>query len=301
MRNVMDPGRVRQNLIMIDDICYSHVEDLAGKPLELTMSLMTAFGGPGQPMPPKSPVILWVNGCGWRAPYALRNMMAPELVFLADCGYIVASVYYRTSDQGKFPAQMVDIKTAIRFLRASADKYHIDPDRIGIYGRSAGGHLASFAAMNTEDFLSDEWSGYSSSVQAACDLFGPVDMTVTIKESMKKIGTPGFRWNSLAETYDALLLGWDGSTEELLERAKVASPINYINDNMCDILIMHGDSDQTVPLSVSERFYEALVSSGREMHADLYVVTHGGHGSAEFYQDSTRKIITDFFDKRLKI
>ena len=65
--------------------------------------------------------------------------MVPEMVFLADCGYTVAIVYYRTSDQGKFPTQVVDIKTAIRFLRANAEKYHIDPDRIGIFGRSAGG------------------------------------------------------------------------------------------------------------------------------------------------------------------
>ena len=303
MRSVIDPGKARQTLTMVDDICYSHAKDLQGNPLDLTMSLLTVRRPPrrpGQPLPPKAPVIIWVNGNGWRTPYASRNMMVPEMVFLADHGYIVASVYYRTSDQGKFPAQVVDIKTAIRFLRANADKYGIDPDRIGIYGRSAGGHLASFAAMNTDDFVSDEWDGYSSRVQAACDMFGPVDMTVTVSENIEKVKDPCFRWHSMEETYDALFLGWEGSVDKLMEKAKIASPINYINDNMCDILIMHGDSDNSVPLSISESFYEKLVDCGREKRADLYVLTKGGHGSPEFYQESVRKIIVDFFDSHLK-
>lgn len=303
MRAVIDPGRSRQTLTMMDDICYSHVTDLQGNPLDLTLSLLTVRRPPrrlGQPLPPKAPVIVWVNGNGWRTPYSSRNMMVPEMVFLADCGYIVASVYYRTSDEGKFPVQVVDIKTAIRFLRANAEKYGIDPDRIGIYGRSAGGHLTTFVAMNTDDFISDEWSGYSSKVQAACDMFGPVDMTVTITENIVKTKDPAFRWHSMEETYDALLLGWEGSVEKLLERAKTASPINYINDQMCPILIMHGDSDRSVPMFVSEIFYQKLVERGMEDRADLYILTHGGHGSPEFYQESTRKIISDFFDKNLK-
>lgn len=302
MRSVIDPGRARQTLTMVDDICYSHVTDLNGEPLELTMSLLTVRRPPrrpGQPLPPKAPVIVWINGNGWRTPYSSRNMMVPELVFLADCGYIVASVYYRTSDQGKFPAQVVDIKTAIRFLRANADTYGIDPDRIGVFGRSAGGHLASFVAMNTEDFISDEWSGYSSAVQAACDMFGPVDMTEAVKMNVERVKDPAFRWHSMEETYDALLLGWEGSVEKLLKKAEYASPIRYINDKMCDILIMHGDCDNSVSPTISEKFYEALVAAGRSEHADLYILTHGGHGSPEFYQDSVRKIIADFFQKHL--
>lgn len=303
MRTVIDPGRARQTLTMTGDICYSHVTDLQGNPLDLTLSLLTVRRPPrrpGQPLPPKAPVIVWVNGNGWRTPYASRNMMVPEMVFLADCGYIVASVYYRTSDQGRFPSQIVDIKTAIRFLRANADKYGIDPERIGIYGRSAGGHLAAFAAMNTDDFISEEWSGFSSKVQAACDMFGPVDMAVTIMENTVKTKDPDFRWHCMEETYDALLLGWEGSVEKLLEKAKISSPVNYINANMCPILIMHGDSDNSVPMSVSENFYQKLVDAGMEDQADLYILTRGGHGSPEFYQESVRSILADFFNRNLK-
>lgn len=293
MRNVIDPGRMRQTLTMTDDICYSHVKDLEGNPVDLTMSLLTVRR-PGQPLPSKSPVIVRVNGRGWRTPYSSRNMMVPELVFLADRGYIIANVYYRSSDQGKFPAQIVDIKTAIRFLRANADKLGIDAGYVGIFGRSAGGHLASFAAMNTNDFISEEWNGFSSSVQAACDMFEPVDMEATVLENIEKVKCPNYRWHSMEETYDVRLLGWEGSVDKLLEKAKIASPINYINDNMCDILIMHGNSDNSVPLSISERFYERLVASGKENHADLYILTHGGHGTPEFYQESVRKRIVDF-------
>lgn len=303
MYSVIDPGRERQTLTMTDDVCYSHVKDMENNPLDLTMSLLTIRRPPrrsDQSLTPKAPVIVWVNGRGWRTPYASRNMMVPELVFLADQGYLVANVYYRSSDQGKFPAQVVDIKTAIRFLRANADKYGIDAEQIGIFGRSAGGHLASFVAMNTDDFISEEWSGFSSRVQAACEMFGPVDMETTVLENMKKVKDPNYRWHSMEETYDARLLGWEGSVDALLEKAKIASPINYINDNMCDILIMHGDSDDSVPLSISERFYKKLVAEGKEQHADFYVLTHGGHGTPEFYQESVRKIITEFFNEHLR-
>ena len=226
-------------------------------------------------------------------------MMVPELTFLAYQGFVVASVYYRTSDQGKFPAQVIDIKTAVRFLRANADKYGIDPERIGVYGRSAGGHVTSFVAMNTDDFISDEWSGYSSKIQAACDMFGPVDMTVTVRENTERVKRPDSRWHSMEETYDAKLLGWDGSVETLLERAAEASPINYINEGMCPILIMHGEEDNSVPIQISEDFYDRIVEKGMGDRADLYILAHAGHGSPEFYQDSTREILLAFFERCL--
>ena len=284
MRTRIDPGRARPTLTMMDDICYSHVTDLEGNPLDLTLSLLTIRRPPrrpGQPEPPKAPAIVWVNGNGWRTPYPSRNMMVPELTFLAYQGFVVASVYYRTSDQGKFPAQVIDIKTAVRFLRANADKYGIDPERIGVYGRSAGGHVTSCVAMNTDD------------------MFGPVDMTVTVRENTERVKRPDSRWHSMEETYDAKLLGWDGSVETLLERAAVASPINYINDGMCPILIMHGEEDNSVPIQISEDFYDRIVEKGMGDRADLYILAHAGHGSPEFYQDSTREILLAFFERCL--
>lgn len=303
MRKVIDPGRVRPTLTMIDDICYSHVTDLDGKPLDLTLSLLAIRHPPrrsGQPKPPPAPAIIWVNGNGWRTPYSSRNSMIPELTFLAYRGFVVASVYYRTSDQGKFPAQIIDLKTAVRFLRANADQYGIDPGRIGVYGRSAGGHVTSFLAMNGDDFLSGEWSGVSSDIQAACDMFGPVDMSVCIRANAERIGDPHYRWHSMEETYDAKLLGWEGSTDALLKRCLAASPIHFINDRMCPILIMHGDSDDSVPVSVSETFYQRIAEAGLEDRADLYILEHAGHGSPEFYQDMTRDIVLSFFEKNLK-
>ena len=81
MRTRIDPGRARPTLTMMDDICYSHVTDLEGNPLDLTLSLLTIRRPPrrpGQPEPPKAPAIVWVNGNGWRTPYPSRNMMVPE-------------------------------------------------------------------------------------------------------------------------------------------------------------------------------------------------------------------------------
>ncbi len=303
MRATIDPGRARPTLTMMDDICYSHVTDLEGKPLDLTLSLITIRRPPrrpGQPEPPKAPAVLWINGNGWTTPYHSRNMFAPEMATLAYRGYIVANVYYRTSDQGKFPAQVVDIKTAIRFLRANADKYGIDPEHIAVYGRSAGGHVAAMVAMNTDDFISEEWSSYSSKVQAACDTFGPVDITSGIRLNMERIKDPAFRWHTMEETYDARLLGWEGSVEKLLEKSVTASPVNYINEKTAPIIIMHGDSDNSVPIAVSEAFYQKLVDAGLEKQTSFYTLAHAGHGSPEFYQESTQSILCDFFDIYLK-
>lgn len=303
MRKNINPGKKRRTINMYDEIVFSHVTDLEGKPLDLTLSVMVQNGNAEMrlatgkddetDLAPK-PLIVWVNGAAWRG--APHNLMAAELQYLADAGYAVACIYYRGTHQGKFPTQLIDVKTAIRFLRANAEKYNIDPERVGVIGRSAGGHLASFCAMNLEGFDSDEWSGFSSTVQAAVDLFGPVDLQTCCDLSAAKIPNPRFK--SMSETPEGRLLG--GDLETLRERAFDASPVNFINDKMCPLLIMHGDQDPVVPHSISESFYEKLLSAGLGDRTDFITVENGGHGTREFFQEETRWEILAFFDKHLR-
>lgn len=306
MKHYIDPGRRRNSVNFVDHIVYSKVKDLEGNELELDLSIMAQSGNiemqtAGGVMSDKGeieyhPVIVWVSGGGFRG--VDKNQMIAETQFLADAGYTVVSVYYRSSAQGKFPAQIVDVKTAIRFLRAHADLYHIDVDRIGIMGRSAGGYLTAFVAMNDGDYISDEWSGYSSEVQAAYDMFGPVDMVKLMDEdalAMEK--DPNHRWKTVEDTHAGAFMGGDPAT--MKERAKEASVNHRITEKMCPILISHGDADPLVPYYISEEFYEAIKAKGLEDRAELYILKHGEHGSPEFFQEEMRKIALDFFSEIL--
>lgn len=306
MRRVLDPGRERRTINFIDNICYSHTTDLTGAPMDLHLSLMVqngnaemrlASGRDDEISAGRQPVLVWFNGAGWHS--VEKNMMAAELVYLAEAGYAVACIFYRGSEHGHFPDQLTDCKTAVRFLRAHANGFGLDENRVGVIGRSAGGHLAAWMAMNTPDFDSEEWSGYSSQVQAAVDMFGPVDLPAWMSHHQREINTiPGYRWKSILESHEGMMLG--GGQSGLLERAAQASPINFINQGMCPLMILHGDQDPLVPQKISEDFYQKLVDSGVEDRAELYILKNGGHGTREFFQASVKKLITGFFDRTLK-
>ena len=306
MRTVIDPGRQRRSINFIEHIVYSHAVDLDGRPIDLDLSLMVQNGNSemrmaaGQddeaPMA-RQPLLIWYNGAGWHD--VDKNMMAAEMQFLAEAGYAVAFIHYRGSELAKWPAQLIDCKTAVRFLRAHAEKYNLDTDRIGVIGRSAGGHLAAWMAMNTEGFDTDEWADQSSHVDAAVDMFGPTILPEAFAQDQHMIDTiPNYRWKNIAEGHGGKLLGGDMAT--MVERSRAASPDSFINDGMCPIMILHGDLDPLVPLSISEHFYQKIAAAGLEDRAEFYVVKNGGHGSREFFQPSVRRLIVDFFDRHIR-
>ncbi|HJC48216.1 MAG TPA: alpha/beta hydrolase [Candidatus Lachnoclostridium pullistercoris] len=308
MKKVINPGFQKKTINLIDNIVYSHQKDLEGRPMELKMSIMLQNGNsemrlaagaddPKEDHSPK-PALLWIPGGGWRG--ADKNMMLGEMSEFARAGYVVASMYYRSSGEGHWPDQLIDVKTAIRFLRANAAKYEIDPDRIGVFGRSAGGHLAAFAAMNTEDGCEGtEWKEFSDKVQACCNMFGPTDIVANMEVEEKKFADPKFRWHSVEETHGGALLGGDPAT--MKERAKTASPVNFVNPDMCPMMILHGNSDPIVPIEASsDILYRKICEAGLEDRADYYVVEHAGHGTREFFQDSVKELMIQFFDSHLK-
>lgn len=307
MRKVIKPGRVRKSINFIDNIVYSKQKDLQGNEMELKMSIMLQNGNSemrlvtgrddeGEDKAPK-PAILWVPGGGYRG--CDKNLMVAEMQFLADAGYVVASMYYRSSAEAHMPSQIEDVKTALRFLRAHAAEYEIDSDHIGIIGRSAGGHLSALAAMNDGRFDGEEWSGYSSEVQACCDMFGPVDFPKLIEVDEKDIAeNPNCRWKSMAETHEGALLG--GNPATLRERSIPYCPPYIFTEAMSPMLILHGNCDKLVPSYISEDFYAKVEAAGMADRVDLYILDGAGHGTKEFFQPETKEIILKFFDQHLK-
>lgn len=308
MKKVINPGNLRKSLTVIDNIVYSVQKDLDGNDIELKMSILLQNGNsemklatgeddPKEDHSPK-PAILWIPGGGWRG--ADKNLMLAEMKEFADAGYVVASMYYRSSSEGKFPSQIIDVKTAIRFLRANAKKYEIDVNNIGVMGRSAGGHLAAFAAMNTDGYDGNEWGEYSSEVQVCCNMFGPTDVPTLMElEDRLTKEKPNYRWKTLAETHGGALIGGDEST--MIERAKTASPTYLVNSKMCPMLILHGDNDPLVPCVLSsDILYKNIQDAGLEDITEYYIVKNGGHGSREFFQPEIKELIVNFFDKYMK-
>ncbi len=238
------------------------------------------------------PLVVWIHGGAWLA----GSKEGCPAVPLTAQGYAVASINYRLSQHAVFPAQIEDCKAAIRWLRASAAKYHLDQDRIGVWGSSAGGHLVAmlgttgnvkdFDTGNVKDFVdgTDGNLDQSSRVQCVVDWFGPSDL-VAMAGSHDNPDSPESR-----------LIG--GPVQENKEKARKASPLTYVSKDSAPFLIMHGDRDNTVPLKQSEVLAEALKKAGVE--AKLVVVKGNGHGGPGFNSPENRKLLEDFFARHLK-
>jgi acetyl esterase/lipase len=238
------------------------------------------------------PLVIWVHGGAWQG--GSKEGGGPAL-FLLGRGYAVASINYRLSQHAKFPAQIEDCQAAVRFLRATAEKYHLDSAHFGAMGASAGGHLV--ALMGTAGDAK-EFAGYgsvkegSSRVQCVVDLFGPTDLTKMREQSSGK----GKIDHDSPDSPEAKLIG--GPVQQNKEKAAKANPITYVTKDDPPFLILHGDQDPLVPLGQSELLQAALKKAGVE--SELVVIPGAGHGGKEFTTDATRKKVEAFFDKHLK-
>jgi acetyl esterase/lipase len=230
-----------------------------------------------------APLIVWIHGGAWRMG---NRRGCPALPFLRE-GYAVASVDYRLSQDAVFPAQIDDCKAAIRWLRANARKNGIDPERIGAWGSSAGGHLAALLGTtgNLKAFDVGENLDVSSKVEAVCDWFGPTDFT-----QMSKF--PSNMNHDAPDSPEALLIG--GPVQENKEKAARANPITYVSRDDPPFLIMHGDQDMTVPMNQSELLATALRRAGAPV--TFQVVRNGRHG---FSVAENIGAVREFFGKEL--
>jgi len=234
-------------------------------------------------------VVLYVHGGAWTRGSKDPGLAVNDVRMLKERGYLVASVDYRLAPQCKFPAQIEDVKCAVRFLRANAAVYGIDGGRIGAMGGSAGGHLVSLLGLSgDQDFNSSGGSaGQSARVQAVVDMYGPSDISVV----------PG-------GVDRGLLMQVFGAAERSAAVVKLASPVSYVSADDPPFLIIHGEKDPLVPVGQSELLYAALKAAG--VPVELLRVRNAGHGlvpSGGLVTPSRIEIMKkmgDFLDSNLK-
>ena len=232
-----------------------------------------------------SPALVYVHGGGWifgDKKIATGTEDMPELL---KRGYVIAAINYRLAPEYKFPAQIEDVKCAVRYLRSNAEIYGIDSENIGAWGDSAGGHLVSLLALTnkTDGFDTGEYMEYSSNIKAVVDYFGPANLT-----------NPNFY-----NIYSIALQEIFGSYENMIN----ASSVKYVKKESPPFMIFQGDRDIIVFQDQSKELYDKL----REVNAtaDLVIVKGASHGFGEISKmEPTRENITimvaDFFDKYLK-
>lgn len=212
---------------------------------------------------------------------------------LNDAGFAVATINHRSSGDAKYPAQINDVKGAIRYLRANADKLGLDTSFVGITGFSSGGHLSAMAGVTND--LKERTVGsktidiegnvggnldQSSSVDAVVDWFGPVDMAKMENcETVKGADSP-----------EAALIG--GAPADNMDMVALISPITYVSEKTAPMIVIHGTADNVVPFCQGEYFSEELKKAGKLVK--FIPVTDGQHGPITF-NDDTFKEMVDFF------
>jgi acetyl esterase/lipase len=236
-----------------------------------------------------APLLVWIHGGAWQ--FGSKRDMPIEA--LGERGYAIASVEFRQASAARFPAQVHDIKAAIRYLRARASEYGYDAARIAVLGASSGGHLAALVATTNGDAaLEGDLGGYrdvSSNVQAAVSFFGASNLTTILKQS-----TPvGLR---VREPALKLLLG--DTPEGAAELARLASPVFHVGAGDPPLLLLHGDQDPQMPINQAHELEGAYAAQGLEA---TFVVVHGaGHGGAVFFDADHLMLVTEFLDRHLR-
>jgi acetyl esterase/lipase len=211
-------------------------------------------------------------------------------------GFAVVAINHRSSREAIFPAQIHDVKAAIRFIRGNAGQYQIDRSFVGITGYSSGGHLSAFAGTtrnNSGHQLGKveidlegsvgKFTGQPSAIDAVVDWFGPTDFLI-----MDSCGSS--MTHDASDSPESILVG--GPIQENIEKVKLANPITYVDGDDPPFLIFHGDKDPLVPYCQSEKLYEALQQSGVE--SQLLIIPEGKHGPGVFEEKYFAKMVNFF-------
>jgi acetyl esterase/lipase len=278
LQSVSAAEKIPDGVVFAKNIEYSNPDD---QHLQLNMAKPTKGKGP-------FPAVVCIHGGGFRA--GSREGFNRLCLNLAQHGYVAVTVSYRLAPKYQFPAAVHDVKAAVRWMRANADKYNIDPNRIGTTGGSAGGHLAQFLGV-TSDVDSFEGAGgnadYSSGVSCVVNFYGPSDFTKSYDASV--------------DAAEVLPLFLGGNLQQQRRRHIQASPLYWVTPDAAATLCIHGTEDSYVAHEQAVWLIDRLKAS--HVDATLMTIEGADHG----FREATKKVkeeIEDariaFFDKYLK-
>ena len=244
------------------------------------------------------PLVVFIHGGAWER--GERAVGPGSIVWpLVDAGIAVASIDYRFSQEAVFPAQIQDVEAAIRFLRSQAATYHLDGSHIGVWGDSAGGHLAVLAGTASDiATFNDPRLGnpdVSARVSAVVDWFGPSDLStfdaqLAADGCTKRIAAP--------TSAESRLIG--GSVAAQPDKARTASPVTYVTADDPDILIQHGRADCVVPWQQSDELAHIYAQVAGANRATVDLLDQAGHGGAHFSEPTNIARVVAFFTARLR-
>ena len=234
------------------------------------------------------PLVLFIQGSGWQKPNQFWEL--PQLSKLAADGFVIASVTHRSCWQAPAPAFLQDVKAALRFLKARATEFNIDKERVCAFGTSSGGNTALLLGLTADDpaFETDVDAAESTAVQAVVDCFGPTDLVSLMQQ-----------WNPDDLTDNNLIFALGGKDPETyLDTLRLVTPMSYVQPGRAlpPFLLLHGDADELVPYSDSERMYQLLTANGYA--ADLVRVTGAPH-EGSFWSPQLLDVIFDFIRRTI--
>jgi acetyl esterase/lipase len=264
-----------------DDVVFETAIEYAnpdGQHLQLNLARPRTGDGP-------FPTVLCIHGGGFRA--GKRESYDGLVIRLAQKGYVAVTVTYRLAPKYQFPAAVHDCKAAVRWLRANAAKYKIDPERIGVTGGSAGGHLAQFLGVTAgvKEFEGDGGNaGQSSGVACVVNVYGPSDFTKSYGKSV--------------DAAEVLPLFLGGNLETARKKHIRASPLSWVTPDAAPTLCIHGTEDKYVAHEQAVWIVEKLKASAVE--AELLTLEGAGHGFQGKDLETAEAALIAFFDKQLK-
>jgi acetyl esterase/lipase len=230
------------------------------------------------------PVLIVIHGGGWME--GSKDIAAGLAHQYVRYGFAVVGINYRFIPHFKMPAQIIDCKSAVRWLRANAKEYNLDTEHFGAWGQSAGGHLSALLGMNnaTKEFDVGEYTDQSSAIQA---VVAYAALTNFVAYFQKDPIAGIFHFGSFE----------GNNIEKKFELLRKMSPALQVNKSAAPMLLVHADDDELVPFSQSQELYDALQKAGTESRLIKLAAGDGGHSSKSFYSNETCETVKQFFEK----